>query len=804
MNKILFLSACLLFFFTATRSQTTEVKKFYKKYAGDAECLSTYGELKAGWSNRVYKVYVNTTSAYRFSALVNLTTAEKLIVTIDDIYWGNIIPATNGWQIAGANLPLKTISYGYHEIAIKGISTLVPMIEEIALNKSLTRSPDASLQEQFIQQVQALKARPVIKLPGADEIGDITNKVLPNPAGSYNHAVDTPFNYTHFAWIYLPVGNYTFTTSGSTINRALTLFNPDDYNYSWSNVNGGPGGESGLYLYVGKAGYYAIMLRPVNDGETGTTNILMNGSVITYNAVIGGKRFAMGSLKGGPMNFFTCKLSPATADTRIIVSRYAMSSTRVYNDDYSGGNGNWNWAYSSRTKKDFATNDSVQYAFVCAYSPASTGICDVYLGNGNSNLPVNEPQNFPGLPTDDAIESGDQSVSYYNCAAWAGGVTSTWIWPPSSYSTYNCNSGNVLLCFDNYLGNNPVRYPGAWNYTRTGATSANSVVDLWKTASAYTHVSVKEPGNNHPHGYDWESKPGGLDRTFHPRNALNNPNWYGAVSNYYIPTGTYARGAGVQQAFTTDADAIKAGAAIYDKAELTRPAKDKLSALVAKVSPAVKNMFEELYRAWDATKEAHASLSDPAMYCKNREHAALEKLAARSPQEVLVLVMDKFVNNNDHFIGELMWTLSHAKYAALMEEVRAERLASPNDAAGRYRIHGDHDNGVLYVEKILKDFELTEVTRMVSDPVTVTVSPNPVREVLQIKLFLEEARTVTIKVLSAQTLRTRVVNQEAKLSAGMHQFVVPIEGLAGHSGDLLSVQIQAGDEVKTIKVLVGK
>lgn len=803
MLKTIFVLACLTCSIHAINAQQTEIKKFYKKTAGDAEWVQTYGQLISGTGFRIHRVYVSAASSFNFSALVNLKREERLAVTIDGSYWGDLAPAVNGWQIAGSNLLPRTLTAGFHDIAIKGSGPGVPMIEEIKLTRSAAKSAVLPEQVLFLRKNEILKAQPVITLPDADEIGDITYKVLPNPGGNYNHAIDTPFNYTHFSWIYLTAGSHTFTTSGSTVNRALTVFNPSDFNYSSSNVNGGPGGESSVTMIVVQPAFFAIMLRPVNDGETGTTNILHNGATLVSNAIIGGKRFAMSSLKGGPMNFFTCKLSSAAADTRIIASRFAMSSARGYNDDYSGGGGNWNWGYCSRIKKDFSGIDSVQYAFVCAYSPSSTGICDVYMGNGNSNLPVQEPQNFPGLPVDDAIQSALQTGTY-NCASWAGGVTSTWIWPPSSYSTYNCSSGNVLLCFDNYLANNPVRYPGAWNYTRTGATSATSVVDLWKTAAAYTHVSVKEPGNNHPHGYDWESKPGSLDRTFHPRNALNNANWYGSVTSNYIATGTYARSAGVQNAFESDADAIKAGLAVYDKGELTRMAQDKLSKLVMKVSPAVKNMFEELYRAWDATKETNASQSDPAMYCKNREHAALEKLALRSPKEVLVLVMDKFVNNNDHFIGELMWTLSHTRYATLMEEVRAERLANPNDAAGKYRIHGDHDNGVLYVEKILKDFELDEVTKLVSDPVSVTVSPNPVKDVMQIKIFLEEAKKVSIKVLSAQTLRTRIVSTETSLAAGTHQFTVPVAGLAGNSGDLLSVQITMDGVVRTVKVLVNK
>ncbi len=784
-------------------AQRTDIKYHNYLKGGDVEIINSRGELRNGYSEKVFIIGVKTAGYYYLKVLGNKQKGEKVAVTVNNTFADVIYPENNGWQwMANYSRQVKLYS-GKNELRFSTSTLDVPMIEEIYLtvNDPGLRSMSGA-GEEFIQKAAALQQQPPAVFQSADEVGDMTEKVLPNPQGIYDHAIDTQFTYSHFSYIYLNAGYHNFSTSGSTINRALTVFLPSNFTYSWSNVNGGPGGESALNLYVGLSGYYAIMLRPVTDGQTGTTNIVYNGSTLVSNAVIGGRRIAMSSLKGGPMNFFTCKLEGTSPDTRMIATRFAMSSVRGYNDDYSGGGGSWAWGFASRIKKDFSGSDSVQYAYVCAYSPTSTGICDMYAGGGNSNLPVLEPQNFPLLPTDDAIKTAEGS--YYNCIAWSGGITNAWVWPPSSLSTYNCNSSNYLQCFDNFYSNNPVRYPGAWNYTRTGATVANAVVDLWKTATDYTHASVKEPGNNHPHGYDWESKPGGLDRTFHPRNALTNANWYGSVSNYYKPTGTYARYAGAAGEFSTDADAVKAGVAIFDKAMLTEAAQKKLSELVSKSDAAFIRQFNELYAQWDKTKAANASLSDPAMYCKNQEYDRLAALANKNAFAGLLLVMDKFVNSKDYFIGELLVSLAKEKYRHLLAEVKTERLTKPNDAQGRYRIHGDFDNGVLYIEKILKELHEATPVKPAVEIVSFTVSPNPVKDWFTVKIKLSQTARVSIQAGSVQTRNTKIIAAEKEMPAGTYAYSLNAADFAGGSGDIITLRVTVNGQVKTVKVLVAK
>lgn len=796
----LFLFFFLLLAGTTVQAQQTTVKVYRTIVnAGDATLGYDYGEYNGSNSSRIYAVQVPVKEKYILAILVNMKKADKLQVYIDDSYVGNLYGTRDGWQTLAFSTQPFVLTADKHILRFVNDNNMVPMVDEIKLVRYTSGRNEAASFGDFADRMQALRNQAPVRMPTVAEAGDLTNKVLPNPKGLYDHAIDTTFSYSHFSWVYLTAGSHTFTTVNSTAGRSLTVFNPANYTYSWSNVNGGANGESYVIASVPTSAYYAVMLRPYTV-SSGTTDIYLNGSLLVPGATIGGRTYANAALRGGDLNYFTCRLTGG--DTRMMASRYFASSARGYNDDYTGG-GNWNWGLASRIKKTFTGVDSVQYAFVCAYSPNSNGISDVYLGCENSNLHQLEPQNFPLLTDDDAIRSAP-SDGIYNCISWSGGITSTWIWPPYMLSTYNCTNANLLQCFDNFYSNTPVRYPGAWNYTRTGATEANSVVDLWKTATAYTHASVKKPGNNHPHGYDWESKPGGTNRTFHPRYALEQANWYGFVTNYYKPTGTYARNGGDQYSFETDADAVKAGVAIFDKAHLSDAASEKLNTLLRKNSASARGSFEELYNAWDATKVANASLSDPSAYCRNTEYKALETWALKNPRQAMLLVFDKYIHKNDLFIGDLMVTLTRAKYIHLLDQVKAERLAKPYDEQGRYRIHGDYDNGVLYVEKILAQLQEEPEVVPVTDQVNVVVSPNPVRDRLTVQLTLAKGARVSVQAISGQTRQTRVLQTETTLAAGSHRFNMDITGFAGTTGDIIAVQVMVDGQLKTVKVLVTK
>ncbi len=788
----------------------SEVKNYPRNHtAGEVALLQQWTESDGTRSFTAYTIDVPVAGTYSIAVVSNLQSGASLPVIVDDRSSSfRINAAESGWQKTTVSALTKNdaaglyLTAGRHTIKLSLAGNIPPLVDQVSFSRSGSHAElDANWQQFSSRLAQWKQEQPVSIAPAADKYQPSFDKVLSNPEGNYDHAIDTGFTYSTFQWVYLTAGTtYTFATNNSTKDPVLHLFDPanidtrswydDDYNGTW---------ESNLVVNITVSGSYALLLRPYYASQSGTTNVTQNGVPIISNTPIGGQRFAT-TLRTGNLNYFTAKLSGVNPDTRIFTLLTSGSSVTGYNDDYyNASGGTWNWSLCSRIKKNYAAASS--YVYVCAYNTSKTGNCDVYMGNIAATLPTSgEAGNFPLLKGEDAIQTAP-STGTYNCIAWSGGITTSWEWPPSNWSTWYV-AGNPLAGFDKYYSNTPARFPGAWNYTRTGATVSNSVVDLWKTASDYTHASVTKPGNNNPHGYDWESKPGGFDRTLHPRNALQNANWYGSVSNYYKPTGTYARLPIAAGTFETDMDAVNAGVAVIDRASLTNGAQEKLRSMLSRTDASFINKFNELYAAWDKTKAKNASLSDPSMYCRNTEFENLAAFSQKNTTAAMLLSFDKFVNNGDHYIGELVLLLTTNQYGRLLTEVRTERLENPNDAQGRYKIHGDHDNGVLYVEKILKQLDEKAFISPVEEAIIVTISPNPVKDQFTVQVNLKTAGRVSVQAVSAQSRVSRELRSEIELPAGTHRFSANAKNFGSSAGDIIAVQVRVNGVLHTAKVLV--
>jgi hypothetical protein len=811
---LLFLVFAFSLFDTATAQNKSEVKQYPRGYsAGEVSLLQQWTESDGRHSFTVYSIEVPVGGTYTVATVSNMQQGAALACSIDNQAGSlRIAAAENGWQKSKATGMNKNadagiyLTAGNHIIKLGIAGNMPPLVDEISFSRTGVHTTLDAHWQVFAAKLNRLKSeQPSSTIPTDKSNPTETSKVLSNPQGNYEHAIDTAFAYSTFQLIYLTAGTtYTFSTYSSTVDPVLHLFDAnnidtrswasDDYNGTW---------ESNLVVTIPVSAVYYLLARPYYASATGIANIKQNGVNLLLNTPIAGLRFYT-TPRTGDLNYFTAKLNTGSSpDTRIFTLNYSGGAVTGYNDDYGNGSGGtWTWGLASRIKKNYAVGSSI--VFVCAYNTARTGKCDVYMGNGNATLPTSgEASNFPLLKGEDAIQGAPNSGDY-NCIAWSGGLSSGgYAWPPDNFSTWYSPIG-ALASFDKFYANTPVRYPGAENYTRTGATAANAAVDLWKTVYNYTHASVTKPGNSHPHGYDWESKPGSFDRTMHPRNALNNASWYGYVSDYYKPTGTFARMAGATKNFSTDADAVKAGVAVFDRATLTMEANEKLRLLVSKTDASFVRQFSELYNTWDKTKATHASLSDPAAYCKNREFEALAALSKKNPLATMMLTMDKFVNGNDHFIGQLLWTITNEEHGRLLTEVKAERAANPNDEQGRYKIHGDHDNGVLYVEKILRQLDEQAAIKPAIELVTVNVSPNPVKDWFTIKLSVANTSIISVKATSAQTRAMKILLAERELAAGNYQYTLNATGFAGSTGDIITIQVMINGAPKVVKVMVAK
>jgi hypothetical protein len=786
---------------------TAAEQKIYNNLkAGDVTITAQRMELLNGVPACSFDIAVRTTGMYTLQVLAPIEAGRQLAVDIDGRSNGMLAKNGDGWQLAKASFNTTgqqvLLTAGKHQLHFSSSSNQYPIIDQVSLT---TSGSDAALERHWnnldaqLQRMAAMKPASNVPADKNNAAGGGANKLLANPEGTYGHQVDESFAYTTFMWYYFAPGTtVTFETKSSTIDPVLHLFNPNNIDAeSWSQDDFGGTWESKLTVTIVSGGSYCLLVRPYYS-TTGTTNIYKDGVLVSASTPIGGRNFYNTSTNTGELNFFTCQLTGNTnPDTRLFTLPYSAAPFTGYNDDYYG-TGDYYWYRQSRIKKNFA---AIQYySFVCAYSTTSAGYADTYMAVPNSNV----YNYFVNLKQDDAIQAAPETGTY-NCISWSGGVTTYWSWPP--YDPYNVYyvAGNPLAGFDRFYSNTPVkRYSGAANYTRSGATQYNAVVDLWAYAGSYTHGSVRKPGNAHPHGYDWESKPGGTARTFHPRNALNGaaPSYYGDVVGYYIPTGTYAARAAGTNGIGTDKEAIDAGYDVADKAALSIEANNKLQQLNSRVNTASSEMFNKLYDTWQATWKANEIQSDPRRYYQNAEGEALLKYCRENRSEVLPMVFSRYLNGNaicNHLLSEL----TMEQYGKLLDEVKNEYITNPYDKQGRYIINSAYYNGIRHIEKILRDSKSPAIAPapLPAETFTVQVAPNPVKDAFNIQLDIKQTSTISIQLINTQTGATKSVKKATTILAGTYRFAANISDMNFVPGSLLTVKITVNDAVKTYKVI---
>lgn len=809
---ILFVCSFLLTYNSRAQEQKTYSKPLT---AGEVTISTIRNTMVNGNPTVIYTLNVPVTASYFIQAFGSFSGTAKTFFSKNKP--GSFARANEfslpvsktGWQVIPcAAAPGKTIllEAGVQEISFFTTGNAFPLIDMLSISKTGNDARFNNHTAGFLAKLDVLKQE-TMPQPATSKADESMNKILANPLATYEHQVDEAFSYSTYSLYYFTAGTtITFETKNSTKDPVLHLFdaaNPDAN--SWYNDDDGPGFESLLSVTIPVSGYYGLLARPYYDNQAGTTDIYKDNAVFFSATPIGGRRFDISMANTGNRNFFTCKLTGSVPDTRLFTLTAPGGAVRGYNDDYSPAGGDWSWGRASRIKKNFLSNTTT--TFVCAYGTANNGSCDVYMGNPNSSAYTDWA--FPNYKQNDCIQAAPSSGTY-NCISWSGGVTTWWEWPLDNGSSYYV-ANNPLQSFDNFYKNTPKRYSFAWNYTRTGANVNNAVVDLWKIPNGgnYTHGSVTKPGNSNPHGYDWESKPGGLERSFHPRNALNGPG-YGAVSNYYIHDGTYAPaqlvilpGFKISEGMATDADAVKAGLDVYDEAKLSDAASMKLQDMVRKTDGSITGAFEELYKNWKATWAQNMAFSDPAAYTQNDAYKQLYAFAVRNTDAVLPVIFKLFTSSNEEILAcKLLWALTESKYSKLMNDVKSDNLAKPNDAQGRYIIRSMYGNYIHYIEKILGG--LTETPKAAAANISVNVSPNPVRNRFAVSFTLNTTAKVSITAASAQTGRKQVVQDETTLQPGAHRFTADATRFAGGTGDFISVQVTVNGVTTTTKVMIGQ
>jgi len=539
------------------------------------------------------------------------------------------------------------------------------------------------------------------------------------------------------------------------MNTFFEVFNSSNPEaYSWVALSNSRGLAS-LNIKIPSTGIYYVRVRGYQQETQGLVNLNVNGQYYYADCPVSGSGFRHEHETPTTYNYFTCKL---TGDSRIWIEDDSGTpgKIRAYNDDYSGG-GDFYWGLASRVKKDFSVR--IGAALVSAYSSYNpTGTCDLYIMCQNSNI----MSYFPNLKADDAIQSAPQS-GVYNCISWSGGVTNDWYWPPSPYDPYY--AGSPLASFDNFYGT--VRYANAMTYSRSGATSSNNTIDLWALNGDYTHASVTKPGNNNPHGYDWESKPGGLMRTFHPRNALNGSS-YGAVDKYYKITSV------LKSAMLLD-ESIARGLSVIENVELTAAEKNIISNKISSLTINQQSEFENKYAAWKQTWDNPeiAIQSNPRMYAKSKEYQELIDYCKSQGKVVWPLIFDKF-QQGDFFTINVLEDLTLADNQNILEKVKKESSLKSATESGAKIVRFPRTIAMKYIKELLKSSdnsaEITDEGITYSNSFKFNVFPNPANATSQVSFNLPSDSKVSVQVVDLNGRVLSVVISKQVLNAGSHSY----------------------------------
>ncbi|MDR0506118.1 MAG: T9SS type A sorting domain-containing protein [Dysgonamonadaceae bacterium] len=503
-------------------------------------------------------------------------------------------------------------------------------------------------------------------------------------AKNYLYLGTSSFSYSYYrihsftANQVVSVNAYT-PASDELIIEIFSSSNPETY--SWATpIHTNPS----ISVTIPVSGTYYVRVRPYRNYNSTVATVITNGGVETNVPV-----FAVGlraiQSTATVYNTFTVLSS---GDPRMWITEYASpEKTTHYNDDYGSHGGNFNWGVNSRIKKQFPRQ--VDAILLSSYSTNNpTGVCEVYAKCQNSTI----TSSFPNLTADDAIQSAPASTTY-NCISWSGGITEYWEWPPYDASDYYVE-GKPLASFDLFYISE--RYPGCGIYVRGGATSANSAVDLWATVTSgnynYTHASIKKGADENSHGYDWESKPGSLMRTFHPRTALSGT--YGNIVEYYRNVGTWAT--------YSLAEAIADGSAVLENVRFDDVEMSIINSDIEKLSSDDINTFQTLFTEWYSTLES-IPFSDPNSF-KNSQYNVLLKFC-QSKQEIIALVYDK-LNSGEQFAMLLVEDLTltdNKRNKSILESVKDSNKQMKITNDGATIVRSPYSNMVKYVKALLAE-----------------------------------------------------------------------------------------------------
>jgi len=798
MKRILLVVALSVISSTYMYSQKLEIKNeetsFFEKNKalfGDVEIKSATREANGENTFRVFSVNAREAGDYYLDAWMSFPSVNGKCIEYEILIngvtqEGTLKSTTEGWQSASltnarnstASIKLKL---GLNEISIKGIAPGIPNVEFVKLSKSLNSAGISNTEyREYYDGIKSQEESSRQKAsPSKVAPSDTTNILMSRSVGTngqeFNYTLNVPVKYTTYGYYDFTAGQtVTIYTSSNSYQHVIECFSASTpTSSSWGLQATGAGT---LSFTVNQTGSYIIRFRAYRQLIDGLINysIIVNNKLVESmnNCPVSGYGLVVpsGYNYSTDVNAFTGNTNSG-ADTYMWVQG---SNNRIlgYNDDFRGG-GNFSWGWHSRINQGISGTQAVLFSAHRASAPATT--CDVYVGLKNTE--ANTLRYFPLLNSIDAIRTAPSS-GVYNCIAWSVGVTNDWHWPPSMWQY---QSSTPLAAFDAYYR--------AYGFERAGANSSNGAIALWALNGSLTHASVRKntisDRANRPHGFDWESKPGGLTRTTHTRDALagNNSGDYGNIAYYYKPS---------------SARTMSASNPISEIAELSSAELSVTDNVKSQLSNAVISEFEKLYSAWSKTWALPevALNSDPRKYAESKEYSALVEFCNKYGKATWPLFIEK-LNQGDIFNINLLEDLTIAENKNLLDEVKAsgEIKSRSMNVVPTLR-----SNAINYAKKLLSKHQIeilhdATTKDFVDEIFDFSLSANS--STVYVNIDMKESANATIQIFDVYgNMIGRGVNKT--LSAGKQTVSINVSSTTG----VYVVNVTANNKTLSKKVSV--
>jgi hypothetical protein len=738
---------------TQTQATTTDYlgKSFYlSSQDGEQSLLTTRTGIGAEKLTRSFVVNAESEQekclgVHVMAACVNEgKSLQKIEVWVNNEYVDDLDITSNEWQFVSLKNSGKIHLFaGKNTITFAANAPYYPEIDAIQVeDEASALLKEDPMYKDFIKQISAPKNLGNEKLDqdkvdnllcklaeekaitrSAYETGhnwQVTPRTLENPDGNYQHKICVPITYTYHRKLSLTKGTYTFMTGPIdgddfySVDPVMYLYKIDDpHNYSYYNDDASGRGRHSQITATLPAGDYYLVIRAYSSsyastttGRQGLINVYQNGSILNSQTPVAGYVVDVDSPNTGIINYFTAYSSGIPA---FYLEEKSSRKVKFFGETYfyvPPMEQMWFDDARLRLTKPSA-NDRYRMLVTCVGAfGAYYGNCDVY-GSCQQVLDSDGfSKDFPNLKSNDAIYSSANGTYVYNCASWAGGLTYGWTWNGITANKYssslvgpNYGSPYIWDSWDAYFGNTPQRYAGAIAYTRDGAHSGNGVIAVWSTSdkiSDVTHFSCRATANNQPHGYAWESKPGGARRIFHPRDALSG-SLYGSIIAYYRdasvsddPTTMATRGLSTANKLTFE-ESIKRGLTVIKEVTLTPEQENKISQITTRSSSSFADTkISALYNAWEkaiSTPE-HQLLSNPSSLIEIPEGKDFMDYCSKNKKEAFLFFAKLyFVNKEKTVAKEIsynMFCTLFTEYADIIEKVKQEWKEKQYDEKGAY------------------------------------------------------------------------------------------------------------------------